>query len=166
MPTEPDRIGLAVCRLGLNAGSGRIQHPVQLGIAIRGALFAELVLDGRLRGSRVPTVAGPSDTGNKLADSVHRAVSSRRPTPWKRWYSHVRADLEAATAALVSGGVWRDEGSGRFIDTDPELANGQAAGIAELLRLSVPPAEDEDAVVALLVGGAGPLGGRPRPRAR
>jgi hypothetical protein len=164
--SRAESLGLTVCRLGLDPTTGRIAHPDHLGIAIRGALFAELVLDGRLRGVTVPRVDGPSETGNRLADSVHRAVSGRGPMPWKRWFSHVGADLEAATGALVEGGAWQVQGPKRYADTDPELTAAQAARVAEILRHPEPGPAADEIVVALLVGAAGPRGDKPRPRAR
>jgi hypothetical protein len=159
-------LALTVCRLALNPDTGRIAHKKQVGIAIRGALFAELALDGRISGERMPAAIGPSETGHKLADSVHRAVAGRGVKLWRRWFSHVGADLEAATNELVRLGMWRSEGGSRYADLEPELTAMQADRVPEVLSGRVGVSSIEEVVVAVLAGGAGLRGGRPRPRAR
>ncbi|MDQ1721433.1 MAG: hypothetical protein QOI26_1167, partial [Pseudonocardiales bacterium] len=95
LPGDTEELALAVCRLSLNPARGRLRHPHQVGIAVRAALFTELAGAGRLVGIRQPEAVGESDTGNPLADALHRAVAERRPAAGKRWYSHVDADRRA-----------------------------------------------------------------------
>jgi hypothetical protein len=169
MSSDVDRVeslGLTVCRLGLDPDSGRIRNRVQVGMAIRGALFVELALSDRLTGAKAPRAIGESGTGGGLADAVHAAVADRRLTRWKRWFSHTGADVDAAVSALVNAGSWRSERPGRYIDNQAELTAAQAEQVNLLLISSamVVPGGVEDAVVALLAGGAGLFGGRARPR--
>ena len=159
-----DSLALTVCRLGLDPASGRLRHRGHLGVAIRGALFAELALDGRLTGERMPRPLGDSESGARMPDAVHRALGGRALTPWKRWFSHTNADLDAATAELVRAGVWRVEGKGRFFDNEAGLTLAQGERVDRYLSTTAVPAELDDAVVALLIGGAGLFGGKPRPR--
>jgi hypothetical protein len=161
-----ESLGLTVCRLGLDPGTGRIRNRAQVGIAIRGALFVELALSDRLTGAKSPRAIGESLAGGGLADSVHASVAARGLTPWKRWFSHTGADVDAAVSALVEAGSWRSERPGRYIDNQAELTAAQAEQVNLLLISSamVLPGEVEDAVVALLAGGAGLLGGGARPR--
>jgi hypothetical protein len=165
--------GATVCRLSLDPAAGRVRHRGHAGIAIRAALFAQLLLDGRLAGEKRPVPIGPSDTADRLADAVHRAVSARGALPWKRWFSHVGADVDAAGAQLQRTGAWQAGAArGVIIDNDPNLTTAQAAQVTELLALAQasPPAilgagpGTLDATVALLAVGAGLLGARPRPK--
>jgi hypothetical protein len=158
--SEP--LGLAVCRLSLDPVRGRIRHQHQVGIAIRAAMFAELALSGRLVGRQWPEAVGESDTGARLLDAVHAAVSGRRPTRWKRWFSHVDADRTAATRALVESGRWRLEGR-RIVDSDPGSTVLDQQTIRNLLRQAEPPADLTSVILTLLVGGCGGAG-RPAPR--
>jgi hypothetical protein len=177
---EPESLGLTVCRLLFDPAAGRFRHRGRTGIGIRAALFVELVLDGRLTGAQCPQAVGSGTTGDRLSDSLHRAVASRRPVRWKRWYGHVHADLAAAAEELQRLGTWhRDSGTGRLIDTRADLAATQARRVGELLGISTQARQtvqpggmpvlpdlglDEAALVLLGVGG-GVSGSRPRPRA-
>lgn len=158
--TEP--LGVAVCRLSLDPVRGRIRHPLQVGVAIRAAMFVELALAGRIVGFRWPEAVGESDTGSPLLDSVHAAVANRRPTAWKRWFSHVDADREATTRQLVGAGRWRLEGR-RIVDCDPGSTVLDQQRISQLLAIREPPEDLQTAILTLLVGGAGGAG-RPAPR--
>ncbi len=192
-PADTEELALAVCRLSLNS-RGRLLHPHQVGIAIRAALFTELGRTGRLVGRVRPEAIGESNTGRPLADALHRAVASRRPALWKRWFSHVDADRQAATEALIAAGRWRAEGH-RLVDADPAstvlqqqrvtelLATKQvpeASGVTSLLRLAdnrpeQPPLAEllttsqapqtlDLTLLVLLAGGHGAGLGRPAPR--
>ncbi|MCW2540726.1 MAG: hypothetical protein JWN95_2451 [Frankiales bacterium] len=168
-------MALTVCRL-LRSPEARIRHGSYAGIAIRAALFAELVLDQRLSGVKAPKVRAPlpeaePDLGRSLPDAVYRAVAANAAKPWRRWYGHVGADLQAAVAELVRSGTWEETSPQRYRDIDPELVAAQLDGVRQVLAR--PPAAGgsaslatEDVLVALLVGGAGPAGERPRPRAQ
>jgi hypothetical protein len=168
-PAVPDPVGsmaITVCRLAIDPHHGRLNHRNRVGIAVRGALFAELALTQRLRGERLPRAIGDSERTGELADSLHRAVAQRPATNFKRWFSHTGADVEAALRTLRKQELVRSDEAGQLRDADPGLAAEQALRINELLALSsakqaVPI---EDAVVALLATGAGIAGGRPRPR--
>jgi hypothetical protein len=133
-------------------------------VAIRGALFVDLALSGRLAGARMPRVIGESETGTRLADAVHRSVAGRAPTPWRRWYSHTGADVRAATEELISSGLWRSAERGRFADTNPELTAAQGERVRQFAAGLAVPADLDDAVVSLFATGAGLLGDKPRPR--
>jgi len=141
---------------------GRIRHQHQVGIAIRAAMFTELALSGRLVGRAWPEAVGESDTGARLLDAVHAAVAGRRPTRWKRWFSHVDADREAATRALVESGRWRLDGK-RIIDSDPGSTVVDQQTIRAFLHQAEPPADLTSVILTLLVGGSGGVG-RPTPR--
>jgi hypothetical protein len=80
----------------------------------------------------------------------------------ERWFSHTGADVDAAVSALVEAGSLRSERPGRYIDNQAELTAAQAKQVNLLLISSamVVPGGVEDAVVALLAGGAGLFGGR------
>jgi len=159
-PREP--LGVRVCRLSLDPVRGRLRHPLQVGIAIRAAMFAELILAGRVIGRAWPQPVGESDTGDKLPDAVHRAVSGRRPIGWRRWFSHVDADRRAAIDYLVAAGRWQLDGkrivdpqAGETVLEQRELHRTMAAGE---LAADVPTM-----LTWLLVYGAGGAG-RPAPR--
>jgi hypothetical protein len=154
-----------VCRLALDPATGQLRHQAQVGMAIRGALFLELILDGRLTGKKYPCAVGPSETDGRLADSLHRAVAGRQPLQWRRWFGHTKADTEAAVGRLVSGGVWRQDGS-RLAETDPGRLLGAHEHVSGLLAVHSGAAPLEDVAVALLSSGAGLAGSRPRPRAQ
>jgi len=159
-----DSLALTVCRLGLDPASGRLRNRGQLGVAIRGALFVELALADRLTGVRLPRAVGASDSGSRMPDAVHRALGGRGLTPWKRWFSHTTADLDTAAAELVRAGVWRAEPRGRFFDNQAGFTLAQGERVDRFLSAAAVPAELDDAVVALLIGGAGLFGSKPRPR--
>lgn len=155
-------LGVAVCRLSLDPVRGRVRHPIQVGVAIRAAMFVELALQGRVVGSRWPEAIGDSDTGAPLLDSVHTAVANRRPTAWKRWFSHVDADREATTKQLIAAGRWQLVGR-RIIDSDPGATVLDQQRILQFLQRKDAPPDLQTAILTLLVGGAGGAG-RPAPR--
>lgn len=172
--TEPTELGkpaaaaepiaLLVCRLGLDPVRGRVRRRLRVGIAVRAALFAELALSGRLIGSRFPYPVGESVTGRPLLDAVHAAVVARRPTPWQRWFNHVDADREAATAALVTAGRWR-MADGRIVDDAAGATVIEQQRIAQVLAGRQPPDELSLTIVALLAAGYGVGDRRAAPRA-
>jgi hypothetical protein len=162
LPTDTEQLALAVCRLSWYA-PGRVRHPHQVGIAVRAALFTELARSGRLVGRIRPEAIGESDTGNPLPDALHRAVARRRPALWKRWYSHVDADRQAATEALVAAGRWQVEGR-RLIDVDAVATALQQRQVEELLAAKQAPDTLDEVLLVLLAGGHGAAGARPAPR--
>lgn len=157
-------VALVICRLGLDPVRGRIRNRLRVGIAVRAALFAELALAGRVIGSRFPYPVGESVTGQPLLDSVHAAVVTRRATAWKRWFNHVDADREAATAALVTAGRWRIE-AGRIIDTAAGATVTEQQRIAQLLAAGQSPDELRLTIVAILAAASGVGDRRAAPRA-
>jgi hypothetical protein len=163
---QPDRrepLGVTVCRLCLDPVRGRIRHPLQVGIAIRAAMFIDLALAGRIVGSHGPEALGDSSTGNPLPDAVHRAVAAARPLAWRRWFNHVHADRTAAVDHLLATGQWRLEGR-RIVDPlAAETALAQQ-DIRTAVRNGSAPPDLQTAILRLLVGGAGGAG-RPMPRA-
>lgn len=161
-PADTEELALAVCRLSLNQ-RGRLLHPHQVGIAVRAALFSELGRTGRLVGRIRPEAIGESDTGRPLADALHRAVANRRPALWKRWFSHVDADRQAATEALVAAGRWHTEGR-RLVDADPGSTLLQQQRVLELLTTNQAPDTLDLALLVLLAGGHGAGLERPAPR--
>jgi hypothetical protein len=163
LPNDTEQLALEVCRLALNPVSGRIRHPHQVGIAVRAALFTDLAASGRLVGVRWPQVVGESDTGSPLADALHRAVAGRRPTLWRRWYGHVDADRNAATAALIADGRWRSEAR-RLVDADAGSLVLRQQRVIEQLTVRQAPDSLEQALLVLLAGGHGAGAGRPAPR--
>jgi Golgi phosphoprotein 3 (GPP34) len=162
LPSDTEQLALAVCRLSLNPARGRLRHPHQVGIAVRAALFTDLARAGRLVGRVRPEAVGESDTGNPLPDALHRAVASRRPALWKRWYSHVDADRRAATEALIAAGRWHAQG-GRLVDADPGATALQQQRVTELLMAKQAPDALDLTLLVLLAGGHGAASGRPAP---
>ncbi|MEO6703024.1 MAG: GPP34 family phosphoprotein [Jatrophihabitantaceae bacterium] len=158
--SEP--LGVTVCRLSLDPVRGRIRHPLQVGVAVRAGMFCELALAGRMVGAHWPEALGDPDTGQPLLDSVHAAVASRGPTRWKRWYSHVDADRDAASRQLIASGRWRLDGR-RIIDTDPGSTVHDQQQIMRQLASREPPQDLAETILTLLVGAAGGAG-RPAPR--
>lgn len=171
-------MALTVCRLALNPVTGKPRNRRTLGIAIRGALLAELALAGRITGGRAPVANGDSQTDSALADAVHAAISSRRrPVPWRRWYSHTDADVDAATKVLVEAGIWREpdkaaepsrRGSGirrqlTFHDAYPDEVSKMTAQVFEATSL-LKGSDYRLLIIGVLSVGAGLNGGRPRPR--
>lgn len=156
-------LGLTVCRLALDQTSGRIRHAARVGIAIRGALFAELALAGRLTGSHVPRAVGESELSGEPADSLHRAVAERRSHQFKRWFSYTRADADAALRALARHELIVPTDNGGWRDAQPGLVAEQIVKVSDLAALEA--LTTEEAVVALLATAAGLAGGSPRPRA-
>lgn len=170
-------MALTVCRLALNPVTGKPRNRRHLGIAIRGALLAELALAGRITGDRAPVANGESQTDSALADAVHAAISSRRrPVPWRRWYSHTDADVDAATKVLVEAGIWREpekaapslRGIGvrrqlTFHDAFPDEVSKLTAQVFEATSL-LKGSDYRLLIIGVLSVGAGLNGGRPRPR--
>ena len=156
-------LGLTVCRLALDQTSGRIRHPGRVGIAIRGALFAELALAGRVTGFRSPRAIGESELTGEPADSLHRAIAERRSHQFKRWFSYTKVDVEAALRALARHELIVATDNGGWRDTEPGLVAEQILKVSDLTQLEA--LSTEEAVVALLATAAGLAGGRPRPRA-
>ncbi|MGI8664548.1 MAG: GPP34 family phosphoprotein [Jatrophihabitans sp.] len=157
-----DSLGVTICRLSLDPVRGRIRHPMQVGIAIRAAMFVDLALSGRLVGQRWPEAIGSSDLDDPLLNAVHRAVSDRAAAPWRRWYSHVDADREAAVTALTTSGRWQRTDR-RILDSDPGSTVVDQQRFRQLYLAGEVPDDLETAVVALLLGGAGGVGW-PTPR--
>jgi hypothetical protein len=163
LASDTEQLALAVCRLGLNPARGRLRHPREVGIAVRAALFTELANTGRLIGGHHPQAVGEADTGDPLADALHRAVAGRRPASWRRWYNHVDADSRAATEALVAAGRWRLDGR-RLVDLDAASTVLQQQRVAELLAAKQAPETLDLALLVLLAGGHGAGAMRPGPR--
>lgn len=157
-----ETLGVAVCRLSLDPVHGRIRHRMQVGIAIRAAMFAELSMQGRIVGARWPEAVGESDLADPLLNAVHRAVANRRRAMWKRWFSHVDADLVATTKLLVESGRWRQEGK-RIIDTEAGATLAEQLRMRQLQALKQPPEDLPTALLMLLVQGSGGTQ-RPAPR--
>jgi Golgi phosphoprotein 3 (GPP34) len=157
--SEP--LGVTVCRLCLDPVRGRIRHPLQVGIAIRAAMFAELTLAGRVIGRTWPQAVGESRTGNPLPDSVHRAVADRRPTQWRRWFNHVQADRKAAVDYLVQSGRWQLDGK-RIVDPQAAETVREQQEVLRSINAGDPPEDLHTMVVRLLVAAAGGAG-RPAP---
>jgi len=160
---DTEQLALTVCRLGLSPARGRLRRPRQVGIAVRAALFTELAGTGRLIGAHHPQAVGESDTGDPLADALHRAVAGRRPASWRRWYNHVDADHRAATEALIAAGRWRWEGR-RLVDLDAGSTVLQQQRVAELLATKQAPDTLDLTLLVLLAGGHGAGSARPGPR--
>lgn len=154
-------IGVTVCRLSLDPVRGRLRHPMQVGIAIRAGMFAELTLAGRIIGRNWPQAVGESRTGNPLPDAVHRAVANRHPTNWRRWYSHVHADRNAAVDFLVESGRWQRNGK-RIVDPQAAETVLEQQEILRSVNAGEAPDDLREMMVRLLVAAAGGAG-RPAP---
>lgn len=154
-------LGVAICRLSLDPVRGRIRHPLQAGIAIRAGMFAELTLAGRVIGRQFPQAVGESRTGNPLPDAVHRAVANRRPTQWRRWFSHVQADRQAAIDYLVKSGRWQLDGK-RIVDPQAAETVLEQQEVLRSIHAGEAPDDVETMMVRLLAAAAG-SGGRPAP---
>ena len=155
-------LGVTICRLSLDPVRGRIRHPLQVGIAIRAGMFAELTLAGRVIGRNWPEAVGESITGNPLPDAVHRAVANRGPVNWRRWYSHVQADRQAAVDYLVKSGRWQLDGK-RIVDPQAAETVLEQQEVMRTINTGETPPDLHTMVVRLLVAGAGGAG-RPAPR--
>jgi hypothetical protein len=155
-------LGVTICRLSLDPVRGRIRHPLQVGIAIRAGMFAELTLAGRVIGRNWPEAVGESITGNPLPDAVHRAVANRGPVNWRRWYSHVQADRRAAVDYLVKSGRWQLDGK-RIVDPQAAETVLEQQEVMRTINTGETPPDLHTMVVRLLVAGAGGTG-RPAPR--
>jgi len=160
--SQAEPIGVSVCRLCLDPVRGRFRHPLQVGIAIRAGMFAELTLAGRVIGRNWPEAVGESRTGNPLPDAVHRAVSTRRPTNWRRWYGHVQADRNAAVEYLVQSGRWQRDGK-RIVDPQAAETVLEQQEILRAINAGEQPDDLREMAVRLLVAAAG-AGGRPAPK--
>jgi hypothetical protein len=161
MTENPEPIGVAVCRLSLDPVRGKIRHPLQVGIAIRAGMFADLTLSGRVIGRGWPQAVGESRTGNPLPDAVHRAVANRGPTNWRRWYSHVHADRNAAVDYLVQSGRWQRDGK-RIIDPQAAQTVLEQQEIIRSVNAGEVPDDLREMMIRLLVAAAGGTG-RPAP---
>lgn len=161
MTENPEPIGVAVCRLSLDPVRGRLRHPLQVGIAIRAGMFAELTLAGRVIGRNWPEAVGESRTGNPLPDAVHRAVANRGPVSWRRWYSHVHADRKAAVDYLVESGRWQRDGK-RIIDPQAAETVLEQQEVLRSINAGEAPDDLREMMVRLLVAAAGGAG-RPAP---
>ena len=158
--SEP--LGVTVCRLSLDPARGKLRHAGTVGVAVRAAMFAELAVSGRVIGIRWPEAVGSSESGNALPDAVHAAVARRRPTQWRRWYSHTEADREAAVKALLESGRWVREGD-RIVDTEAGATLTEWLQLQQLSAVDSPPGDLTTTLLVLLLGGSGGLG-RPAPR--
>jgi hypothetical protein len=161
MTENPEPIGVTVCRLSLDPVRGKLRHPLQVGIAIRAGMFAELTLAGRVIGRGWPQAVGESRTGNPLPDAVHRAVANRNPTNWRRWYSHVHADRKAAVDYLVESGRWQREGK-RIIDPQAAETVLEQQEVLRSVNAGEQPDDLREMMVRLLVAASGGAG-RPAP---
>lgn len=173
----PEPLALTVCRLCLGPADTTLRHRSRVGIGVRAALFADLIAQQRIVGARWPRTSPATGFGAEpvaapsLADALYSAVGSRPQVRWRRWFSHVEADVAAATAGLITSGAWSRPDGRAITDLDPALTDRQADAARDLLlsaqsgRPLNPEQGVDERVVVLLSLGAGLQGGRPRPRA-
>jgi len=165
----PDRLATELLLLARDPATGRLRRPRRLDIALRAALFTDLLLAQRLvddRGS--PAVTGPADSGDRVLDAVVRAVARRPNVGWWRWFRHVRADRDVLVAELAEAGRWLPRRSGMsrgWDDVDDLAAQALRHDVERVVSAKVTPQDAREASLAAIVGMCGAIDGRPRPRA-
>ncbi len=164
----PDRIAVDLLRMARNPVSGRLRHRGCLEVALRGALFAELALNGEVVDEvNAPTLTSGVPMQDRIFDGIRRAVQARPDVTWRRWFRHVRVDRTALCAELVDAGRWERKPGWppAFTDSAPEEAQALAYEVNRIISFERAPADSREAVLALLAVSCGATGQRPRPAA-
>jgi hypothetical protein len=155
--------------IGRSAATGRFQHRPALEMALRAALFTELIFDDRLVSrAMVPVATDQEPLDDRVLNTLRNAVRDHSNVTWRRWYRHVAADREVLTKQLIESGRWVAE-PGRFgrtvlRDTQQDATVVAGQRVARVARHAVEPDDRDEAVLAILATLCGALGGRPRPR--
>jgi len=165
----PDRIATELLLIARSPANGRLRHRSALEKGLRAALFAELVFQGRLGDADGgPAVLDRSTSEDRILDIVLAAVDSRPRVAWRRWYHHVAADRIELSKQLVQSGRWttgRDRfGRSTFIDADPAATLALTHTILQVGQLRQAPADERQAVLAVLTTVCGSVLERPKPR--
>ncbi len=164
----PDRIAVDLLRMARDPATGRIRHRSALDISLRGALFAELALNGKIVDEvNAPALTSGEMTGDHIFDAILRTIESRPSVTWRRWFRHVSVDRAALCAELVDAGRWKPTRSwpAAFSDTEPEEAQAMAFEVERVARFERAPKDSREAALTLLAIASGAAGRRPRPAA-
>lgn len=164
----PDRLATQLLLLARSPTTGRLRHPGALDIGLRAALFTDLLLAGRIteqRGGPFATEAASSD--DRILDAVQRTVANRPGVPWWRWFRLVRADRNVLVAELVESGRWTRRAGARPSYGDEQSGAQLERGehLLAVAALRTAPADEREAVLAVLTTMCGSIAGRPHPRA-
>jgi hypothetical protein len=149
--------------------SGRFRHRAAVDMALRAALFAELIFDDRLYSNDLaPAVTDQEPIEDHVLNTLRDAVRDHPGVTWRRWYRHVSADREVLTRDLIESGRWTSErdqtGRLHLRDTDQDASLASGFRLTEVAQARHAPADRDEAVLAVLLTMCGGLGGRPRPR--
>jgi hypothetical protein len=160
--------------LAVDPETGRLRNRRALTIGVRGALLAELALDGCLvagTGGRhgVPRITDADPPADRILATLRTAVRDHPGIAWRRWFTHVSADREAVAGVLVEQGVLEPTGSRLLSGTtyrhcDPGTALALVGRTFDVTEGRRPPDSAEEAIRAVLATVCGALSGRPRPR--
>jgi hypothetical protein len=152
-----------------NPVNGRLRHRSALERGLRAALFTELIVAGLIVDDGGAPYATTRDrSGDHVLDTLHTAVTDRPGTIWRRWFHLVAADRTVLTKKLVEDGRWRRErdrfGRIRWRDTASDSTLALAHTITAVAAFRQPPADRNQAVLAILSTVCGSISGRPHPR--
>lgn len=160
MDDEGLSTGVAVRLSGLCLDSrGRVSARFLHSDAVRGGLFVDLALAGRIESEDDSIVLDERPTGFDPADRLLAAVAAEPERSLDDWLGEHRLGLRDVAAANVASGRWRALGGlplgrRRFADTAP------AVTATDLARRSTSPVEGctpQDAAVTALAMAAGLL---------
>jgi hypothetical protein len=167
-----DKIATKLLRISLDADRGKLRHPQALAVGVRAALFADLAFAGCLiDGGRSPKITGAAATGDRILDTLRAAVGNQPGHLWRRWFTYVRVDREAACRELVADGLWTAEQSRgllrstQYRDLQADSALQLVGRTLEVTEYRRTPDDGQEAVLAALCVICGSITGRPAPRA-
>ena len=165
----PDRLATELLLLARDPATGRLRRPRRLDIGLRAALFADLLLDERIADAYgSPLLIDESESGDRVLDSVARAVGRRPKVAWWRWFRHVRADRDVLVAELVDAGRWTPRRSGMhstWDDADALDAQAKCYQMTHIVTGKAEPPDAHHAALCAIAAMCGALDGRPKPRA-
>jgi hypothetical protein len=152
-----------------NPATGRLRHRAALEKGLRAALFVELVLARLIvdeQGAPHAMSADPLD--DRVLSSVLSTVARKPGVAWRRWFHLVSADRDVLIEALVADGRWlpaRDlVGRRGWRDTAQDATLELTHTMLAVANDREPPADREQALLAILMTLCGSVTGRPRPR--
>jgi hypothetical protein len=170
----PDRLATQLLLMARSPASGAIRNAGRVDIALRAALFTDLLLTERIVGQAGAPAIGVDlaggDPGDRVLDAVVRTVAKRPHVAWWRWFRHVRDDRQVLVEELLSAGRWTAKPGRRARwdptdDTEAARALEQCFELGRIARGEVGLGDVGQATLAILASMSGVLDGRPRPRA-